>query len=165
MDAYRAQLRSRRDPVAGVLQRVYERLRRRPQRVVFAEGEEEQVIRAAASFVHQGLGTALLVGREDRVRDSARTLGIELGDGIEIINARLSQRNAAYAAFLYERLQRHGFLQRDVPAAGQPGPQSFRRLHGRARRRRCHGHRRHPQFLGGARRTSAAASIPSPATA
>jgi malate dehydrogenase (oxaloacetate-decarboxylating)(NADP+) len=114
MDAYRAQLRSRLDPVAGVLQRVYERLRRRPQRVVFAEGEEEQVIRAAASFVQEGLGTALLVGREDRVRDSARALGIELGGSIEIINARLSQRNASYAAFLYERLQRQGFLQRDV---------------------------------------------------
>src|ERR1700704_3336958 len=114
MDAYRAQLASRRDPVAGILQRVYQRLRRRPQRVVFAEGEEEQVIRAAASFVHQGLGSALLVGREDRVRETARHLGIELGGGIEIINARLSQRNAAYAAFLYERLQRHGFLQRDV---------------------------------------------------
>ena len=91
MDAYRAQLRSRRDPVAGILQRVYERLRRRPQRVVFAEGEEEQVIRAATSFVDEGLGTALLVGREDRVRESARHLGIELGGGIEIINARLSQ--------------------------------------------------------------------------
>src|SRR5207247_8547466 len=114
MDAYLAQLRERRDTIAGVLQRVYERLRRRPQRVVFAEGEEEQVIRAAASFVQQGLGTALLVGREDRVRESARALGIELGGGIEIINARLSQRNAAYAAFLYERLQRDGFLQRDV---------------------------------------------------
>src|SRR5882672_1359825 len=114
MEAYRAQLASRRDPVAGILQRVYQRLRRRPQRVVFAEGEEEQVIRAAASFVHQGLGTALLVGREERVRDTAAGLGVELGGGIEIINARLSQRNAAYAAYLYERLQRQGFLQRDV---------------------------------------------------
>ena len=113
MEAYRAQLRSRRDPVAGVLQRVYDRLRRRPQRVVFAEGEEEQVIRAAASFVNQGLGSALLVGREDRVRATAQTLGIDLGGGIEIINARLSQRNAAYTAYLYERLQRKGFLQRD----------------------------------------------------
>src|SRR5438093_721444 len=114
MEAYSQQLRTRRDPIAGVLQRVYERLRRRPQRVVFAEGEEEQVIRAAASFVNQGLGSALLVGREDRVRNSALSLGIELGGSIEIINARLSQRNAAYAAFLYERLQREGFLQRDV---------------------------------------------------
>jgi malate dehydrogenase (oxaloacetate-decarboxylating)(NADP+) len=114
MEAYGAQLRSRLDPVAGVLQRVYERLRRRPQRVVFAEGEEEQVIRAAASFVQQGLGTALLVGREDRVRATANQLGVELGGGIEIINAALSQRNAAYAAYLYERLQRRGYLLRDV---------------------------------------------------
>src|SRR5947208_2570063 len=113
MDSYRETLRSRRDPVAGALQRVYERLRRRPQRVVFAEGEEEQVIRAAASFVQQGLGSALLVGREDRVRASAAGLGVELGGGIEIINAALSQRNTIYANYLYERLQRKGYLQRD----------------------------------------------------
>src|SRR6195256_5689601 len=60
MATYREQLLSRRDPVAGVLQQVFARLRRRPQRVVFAEGEEEQVIRAAASFVNEGLGTARL---------------------------------------------------------------------------------------------------------
>ena len=113
MDAYRQALRMRRDPVAGVLARVFERLRRSPKRVVFAEGEEEQVIRAAASFVQQGLGTAQLVGREERVRETAKNTGIELGEGIQIVNARLSQRNAAYAAYLYERLQRKGFLARD----------------------------------------------------
>jgi malate dehydrogenase (oxaloacetate-decarboxylating)(NADP+) len=113
MDAYRQQLRTRRDPIAGVLQRVYERLRRQPRRVIFAEGEEEQVIRAAASFVQQGLGTAFLVGREPRVRETAHGLGVELGGGIEIVNAAMSSRNASYAAYLYERLQRRGFLQRD----------------------------------------------------
>jgi malate dehydrogenase (oxaloacetate-decarboxylating)(NADP+) len=113
MDAYRQQLRTRRDPVAGVLQRVFDRLRRSPKRVVFAEGEEEQVIRGAASFVNQGLGTALLVGREDRVRESAKNLGVELGDNIQIVNARLSRRNPEYASYLYERLQRKGFLFRD----------------------------------------------------
>ena len=113
MAVYRQQLRSRLDPIAGVLTGVYERLRRRPQRVVFAEGEEEQVIRAAATFVHQGLGTALLCGRERRVRETAQALGVELGRGIEIINAAMTSRNAAYAAYLYERLQRRGFLQRD----------------------------------------------------
>ena len=113
MDAYRQALRTRRDPVAGVLARVFERLRRNPKRVVFAEGEEEQVIRAAVSFVQQGLGTAQLVGREERVRETVNNAGIELGEGIQIINARLSQRNAAYAAYLYERLQRKGFLFRD----------------------------------------------------
>jgi len=113
LPGYQEQLRSRRDPVAGVLARVFERLRHSPKRVVFAEGEEEQVIRAAASFVQQGLGSALLVGRETRVRETAANSGLELGNGIEIINARLSKRNASYAAYLYERLQRKGFLQRD----------------------------------------------------
>ncbi|MFL5029512.1 MAG: NADP-dependent malic enzyme [Xanthobacteraceae bacterium] len=113
MDGYGQQLRSRRDPIAGVLQQVFERLHRSPRRIVFAEGEEEQVIRAAASFVHQGLGTAHLVGREERVRETARNLGVELGEGIEIVNARLSRRNPEYAAYLYERLQRKGYLIRD----------------------------------------------------
>src|SRR4051794_14817811 len=113
MEAYRHLLRTRRDPVAGVLARVFERLKRQPKRVVFAEGEEEQVIRAAASFVEQGLGTALLVGREERVRETAKSTGIELGEGLTVVNARLSKRNAEYAAHLYERLQRHGFLIRD----------------------------------------------------
>jgi malate dehydrogenase (oxaloacetate-decarboxylating)(NADP+) len=113
MEAYRHQLSARRDPIAGSLVQVYARLRRSPKRVVFAEGEEQQVIRAAASFVHQGLGTALLVGREDRVRQAAQEAGIELSEGIEIHNARLSTRNAVYTNHLYERLQRQGFLLRD----------------------------------------------------
>lgn len=113
MAAYRQQLSSRRDPVAVVLQQVFSRLRRQPKRVVFAEGEEEQVIRAAASFVQQGLGTAQLVGREDRVRATAKELGVELGGGVEIFNAALSKRQSVYAAYLYERLQRKGYLIRD----------------------------------------------------
>jgi malate dehydrogenase (oxaloacetate-decarboxylating)(NADP+) len=113
MDGYGEQLRSRRDPIAGTLVQVFNRLRRQPKRVVFAEGEEEQVIRAAASFVHLGLGSALLVGREDRMRESAREAGIELGEGIEVINAAMSTRNAIYTNHLYERLQRHGYLVRD----------------------------------------------------
>ena len=113
MDAYRQSLRSRRDPIAGVLQGVFERLRQAPKRVVFAEGEEEQVIRAAASFVQERLGTAFLVGREEPIRQTAKNLGIELGSGIEIFNAALSKRNAIYANHLYERLQRKGYLFRD----------------------------------------------------
>ena len=115
LEAYKAQLSARRDPVAGALQRTIERVRRYPKRVVFAEGEEEQVIRAAVSFAAQGLGTAILVGREDRIYETATFAGIDLEgrDGIEIHNARLSHRNAAYANYLYERLQRNGYLFRD----------------------------------------------------
>src|SRR5690606_13504400 len=108
------QLRTRRDPVAGVLSRVFDRLKRHPKRVVFAEGEEEQVIRAAASFAQQGLGVPVLVGREDRVKAAAANAGVDLHGGIEVHNAALSKRNIDYANFLYERLQRKGFLFRDV---------------------------------------------------
>ena len=165
MDAYREQLLRRRDPdrrraAAGVLRA----LRRPPKRVVFAEGEEEQVIRAAASFVQQGLGTAQLVGREDRVRATAEELGIELGDGIEIFNAALSKRNAVYAAYLYERLQRKGYLIRDCQRLVNHRPQSFRCLHGRARRRRRHGRPASRAISPWPWRTCAASSIPSPAT-
>jgi malate dehydrogenase (oxaloacetate-decarboxylating)(NADP+) len=113
MEAYRHQLSARRDPVAGTLQQITARVRRRPQRVVFAEGEEEQVIRAAVSFVVQRLGTAILVGREDLVKNKAEAAGIELKSGIEIMNARLSTRRDAYADYLYARLQRRGYLFRD----------------------------------------------------
>ena len=112
--AYKAQLSARRDPIAGAMQLIIERVRRMPKRVVFAEGEEEQVIRAAYSFVNQGLGEAILVGREDGVRSVAKATGLDLAvKGIEIHNARLSHRNSIYAQFLYERLQRKGYLFRD----------------------------------------------------
>jgi malate dehydrogenase (oxaloacetate-decarboxylating)(NADP+) len=113
MPAYKAQLSARRDPIAGVLHRIFQRVRRTPQRVVFAEGEEQQMIRAAVSFVNQGLGTAILIGREDTVQGAAERAGIELRDGIEIHNARLSRRNLDYTDYLYARLQRKGYLLRD----------------------------------------------------
>ena len=71
------------------------------------------MIRAAVSFANQRLGTAILVGREDRVKAQAEEAGIELKAGIEIMNARLSTRRDAYAEYLYKRLQRKGFLYRD----------------------------------------------------
>ncbi|MHC5655641.1 NADP-dependent malic enzyme [Stappia sp. ICDLI1TA098] len=114
MDRYREQLSARRDPVAGTLQRIFSKVRQQPKRVVFAEGEEEPVVRAAASFVQQGLGEAILIGREDEVRSVAHGAGIDLErGGITILNARLSNRNSDYADFLYSRLQRHGYLHRD----------------------------------------------------
>ncbi|HVY19193.1 MAG TPA: NADP-dependent malic enzyme [Bauldia sp.] len=114
MAAYKIQLSARRDPIVGTLQRIFQRVRRAPKRVVFAEGEEEQMIRAAASFVHNKLGTAILIGREETVRGAADRAGIDIREGIEIHNARLSKRNSDYADFLYARLQRKGYLFRDV---------------------------------------------------
>jgi malate dehydrogenase (oxaloacetate-decarboxylating)(NADP+) len=113
LDAYRQRLSERRDPVASTLHYITTRVRRRPARVVFAEGEEERVMRAAVSFAAQRLGTALIVGREEEIQATAQANGIELRAGVEIVNARLSQRRTAYADYLYARLQRRGYLFRD----------------------------------------------------
>lgn len=114
LDAYARELSARRDPIASALGGIYERVRSKPKRIVFAEGEEEQVMRAAVSFVNQQLGTAILLGREDRIRATAEAAGVDLEKpNIEIINARLSSRNSAYADYLYQKLQRQGFLFRD----------------------------------------------------
>ncbi|MEP5577699.1 MAG: NADP-dependent malic enzyme [Nitratireductor sp.] len=111
---YARDLSARRDPIASTLQRIYDRVRRQPKRVVFAEGEEEQVMRAAVSYANQRLGTAILLGRDEQIRETAKQAGVDLNKpGIEIINARLSRRNGLYADYLYERLQRKGFLFRD----------------------------------------------------
>ncbi|MEM7299772.1 MAG: NADP-dependent malic enzyme [Pseudomonadota bacterium] len=113
-EAYRHQLSARRDPLASTLQRIYQQVRRNTKRIVFAEGEEEQVIRAAVSFANQKLGTAVLVGRENKIRETAEIAGIDINrDGLEITNAKISDRNDAYIEYLYARLQRKGHLYRD----------------------------------------------------
>jgi malate dehydrogenase (oxaloacetate-decarboxylating)(NADP+) len=115
LEKYQQELSARRDPIASTLQRIYDRVRRQPKRIVFAEGEEEQVMRAAVSYANQKLGTAILLGRDDVIGENARHAGVDLDrPGIEIINARLSRRNGIYADYLYERLQRKGYLLRDA---------------------------------------------------
>ncbi|HYE45626.1 MAG TPA: NADP-dependent malic enzyme [Caulobacter sp.] len=116
MEAYKASLAQRLDPTAAFLQRISDGVQAQPKkRIVFAEGEEPSVIRAAYAFQQQGLGTAVLVAREELVHSNMRLVGIDPEDsGLEIINARLSDRNPDYVDALYERLQRDGYLRRDV---------------------------------------------------
>lgn len=113
MMAYRASLARRLDPTAALLQRIQGAVMGHGRRIVFAEGEEPSVIRAAYAFQNQELGKAILVGREDITKANMRLVGVP-EDAIEIVNARLSERNADYSDFLYERLQRRGYLRRDV---------------------------------------------------
>ncbi|MBE9607437.1 NADP-dependent malic enzyme [Acetobacteraceae bacterium H6797] len=110
---YARGLAGRLDHGIGALEAITERVRQSPQKVVFAEGEEEKVIRAAIAFRSAGYGTPILVGREDRINATVASLGIPLPDGIEIHNARLSADNRRYAEYLYGRKQRSGFLFRD----------------------------------------------------
>nr|WP_321359820.1 NADP-dependent malic enzyme [uncultured Hyphomonas sp.] len=113
MDAYRAQLKRRSDPAAAFLEGVQARCKEVQRRIVFAEGEEPAVVRAAFSFKHQGLGHPILIGREAQVEQTMEMMGVPAGS-LEILNARLSDNNPVYTDMLYSRLQRDGYLKRDV---------------------------------------------------
>ncbi len=116
MDAYRTQLRQRVDPSAALMQQISSAVRAAPnKRIVFAEGEEPSVIRAAWGFKQANLGTPILIGREDLIRQNAIEAGLDFDElDIEITNARVSTKNAEYTDWLYARLQRRGYLKRDV---------------------------------------------------
>jgi malate dehydrogenase (oxaloacetate-decarboxylating)(NADP+) len=111
---YARSLSGRLDPTASALEATMEMVRENPRRVVFAEGEEQKVVRAAVAFRNAGYGRPILIGREDRVRATMAGLGLGDIEGIEIHNARLSSANQTYVDFLYARLQRSGLLQRDI---------------------------------------------------
>ncbi len=113
MDAYEVELSARLNPTAGSLHGIFEDLRANPKRVVFAEGEEAKSIRAAYAFMNGGFGTAVLVGREERIRETLNELGLPAASGLEITNSKLSPSTAEYMNILYERLQRRGYLERD----------------------------------------------------
>ncbi len=113
MAAYQRSLRGRLDPTAAGLEMIFAEVRANPQRVVFAEGEEEKTIRAALQFAGSGYGTPVLIGREERIKATMSTMGLAAGETLEIHNARLSQNNRRYTDFLYARRQRDGMLWRD----------------------------------------------------
>jgi malate dehydrogenase (oxaloacetate-decarboxylating)(NADP+) len=113
MRNYESELSARLDPTAAGLHLIFEKLHANPRRVVFAEGEEERVIRAALAYRNAGYGTPVLIGREERILQTLKAGGLGDIDGLEIHNARLSNRNAQYTEFLYRRMQRSGLLFRD----------------------------------------------------
>ncbi|PKP98524.1 MAG: NADP-dependent malic enzyme, partial [Alphaproteobacteria bacterium HGW-Alphaproteobacteria-15] len=112
MAAYRHTLRGRLNPTTSVLTLAYEGARAHPKRVIFAEGEEEVVLRAAIAFRDGGYGTPVLVGRDD-VPERLRALGVTDPESFELHNSRNSPLVPAMVDFLYGRLQRRGYLRRD----------------------------------------------------
>jgi malate dehydrogenase (oxaloacetate-decarboxylating)(NADP+) len=113
MEGYRQTLRARLNPTTSVLTLAYEGARARPKRVLFAEGEEEVVLRAAIAFKEGGYGTPVLVGRED-VYDRLKALGVTDPQEYELHNSRVSPLVPRMVEFLYARLQRRGYLRREV---------------------------------------------------
>jgi len=113
-EAYRVQLRSRLNPTTAVLTGVYNEAKANPKRMVFAEAEEEVVLRAAIQFRDFGYGTPILVGRTKAVVDKLHQLSISDPGSFEIQNSADSEHVPAMVDYLYKRLQRRGYTERDV---------------------------------------------------
>ena len=113
MEAYRRSLTARLDPTASTLQKIFDRIQGKKRRVVFAEGEEERVIRAAVAFRAAGYGEPIMVAREHRLQEAIERIGLEGADDLICVNAKISDQNEAYIDRLFAKLQRKGALRRD----------------------------------------------------
>ena len=115
MDGYEASLKSRMDPTASILRNLNSRARAAQSTIVFAEGDDPRVLRAAVLYQRSGLGKTLVVGRDDDVKSKLEAEG--LGDAfeeLEIVNAAKTEHLETYKTFLYDRLNRKGFDRQDV---------------------------------------------------
>jgi malate dehydrogenase (oxaloacetate-decarboxylating)(NADP+) len=113
-DAYRHALKSRLNPTTSVLTNVYAQVKQNPKRMIFAEAENEVVLRAAIQYRDFGYGEPILVGRTQAVLDKFRELGVNDPDSYRIENSLVSEHVEPMVEMLYERLQRRGYLERDV---------------------------------------------------
>ena len=113
-DVYRTQLKARLNPTTSVLTQVYDRVKANPKRMIFAEAENEIVLRAAIQYRDFGYGEPVLVGRTEAVREKLTELGVEHPESFQIENSAISIYVPAMVELLYERLKRRGFMERDV---------------------------------------------------
>jgi malate dehydrogenase (oxaloacetate-decarboxylating)(NADP+) len=115
MEAYELGLKSRMDPTANILRSLNARARASQARMIFAEGDDPRVIRAAVMYQRSGMGKALVVGRESDVKEKLEAAGMaDAYRELEIVNAGNSRHLDTYKEFLYQRLQRKGYDRQDV---------------------------------------------------
>ncbi len=115
MDAYTQILKGRMDPTAGILRGIHARARAAQADIIFAEGDDPRVLRAAVQYQRSGMGRALVIGRENDVRDKLTAEGMaDAVPEITVYNAANTEHLDDYKAFLYDRLQRKGFDRADI---------------------------------------------------
>ena len=114
LEVYKDQLRNRLDPSMSLMQGINAKVRKNPKRVIFAEGEDENMLKAAIEFGKNKLGTPILIGTEKRIKEQLKRIGLDENHKIEIVNSTDQDKRKKYVQYLYKRLQREGQLERDV---------------------------------------------------
>ena len=113
-ELYKDQLSNRLDPSMSIMQGINAKIRKNPKRVIFAEGEDENMLKAAIEFGRNKLGVPILIGVEKRIREQLKKFGLDEKFKIEIVNSTDKEKREKYVKHLYKKLQREGQLERDV---------------------------------------------------
>ncbi len=114
LEVYRDQLTNRLDPTMSLMQGINAKVRKNPKRVIFAEGEDENMLKAAIEFGRNKLGTPILIGAEKRIKEQLKNIGLDENYKIDIVNSKDKEKREKYVKHLYKKLQREGQLERDV---------------------------------------------------
>ena len=114
LEIYKDQLTNRLDPTMSLMQGINAKVRKNPKRVIFAEGEDENMLKAAIEFGRNRLGTPILIGAEKRIKEQLKNIGLDSNYKIQIVNSTDKEKREKYVKHLYKKLQREGQLERDV---------------------------------------------------
>ena len=114
LELYKDQLTNRLDPTMSLMQGINAKVRKNPKRVIFAEGDDENMLKAAIEFGRNKLGTPILIGAEKRIKEQLKNIGLDENYKIEIVNSTDKEKREKYVKHLYKKLQREGQLERDV---------------------------------------------------
>ena len=113
-EVYKEQLKQRLDPSVTILQGINNQIKKTKKKVVFADGEDENTLKAAIAFKNGGLGIPVLVGKKDKIKERLKEIGLSENFNIEITNSTDNKKREKYVNFLFKKLQREqGLLERD----------------------------------------------------
>jgi malate dehydrogenase (oxaloacetate-decarboxylating)(NADP+) len=112
-EIYKEQLKQRLDPSVSIMQGINSLIKKTQKRVIFAEGEDENTLKAAIAFKNSGLGIPILVGKDDKVKERLHEIGLDENYELEVTNSTDKIKREKYTQFLYNRCKREGLLERD----------------------------------------------------
>ena len=113
-EIYKEQLKQRLNPSLTIMQGINSYIKKNPKRIVFADGEDKNTLKAAIAFKNSKLGIPILVGKNEKIKERIKEIGYDDHFGIEIINSTDSEKREKYVNYLFKKMQReHGLLERD----------------------------------------------------
>ncbi len=113
-DLYKDQLKQRLDPTVTIMQGINSYIKKNPKRIVFADGEDVNTLKAAIAFKNSKLGIPILIGKEEKVKEQIKKIGYDENFDIQIVNSKDAEKREKYVKYLFKKLQREqGLLEWD----------------------------------------------------